>query len=560
MSYVTVIELPSPQVGPLLAELLVEEPRDYVTDFHPEWTSVSLTSETGEGVQQAEANVRAMVEDISHKIRTRTEYLHPSCVPLFCSAWGERAIASIEELYHVQISFTGSNLPLQLFSRIVPSNNLPALLCLEHLCDVTVPVLLTGEETVALSPNVKVPAWFYGGSDGNFSPFTLFESQELEKLFQYGGYQVRLSDHLCTVDLKEMKVIGASGKMATVQRIPPSAIPERRLMVNIKGLQLYATNAMSNLKERLDKEFKSSCIVLNSTGQPVSSHSQQQITNYCRQYCVKFSFENTNGQHMLHLSGPEGYVHQLRPLVEVFVRMLDANVVPHIQPLSPTVHQAAFLPVHGVPSTCNNPPGVRPSSWTPQTTCCAFFPVAQGSPEWNQVVSLVRRTLPALNIQKVERVQNRTLWQKYKLEGEQMSERNNGQTNEKLLFHGTNATDPYQIARSDSGIDFRCSTRERKLMWGSGAYFAENARYSDSYAYRLSDETTRQMMIVSVLTGIPCQYGKTQNPELTKPPDRVPGQPGQLYDTVKGHSGGSDIYVVYDHCKSCPAYIITYNK
>ena len=33
---------------------------------------------------------------------------------------------------------------------------------------------------------------------------------------------------------------------------------------------------------------------------------------------------------------------------------------------------------------------------------------------------------------------------------------------------------------------------------------------------------------------------------------------GERYDSVSGQSGGSDIYMVYDHDKAYPAYLITY--
>lgn len=191
----------------------------------------------------------------------------------------------------------------------------------------------------------------------------------------------------------------------------------------------------------------------------------------------------------------------------------------------------------------------RPSTWIPQTTRCEFFPVTQGCQEWNGVVSSVQTTLPAMRL---DRVQNCTLWERYELEARQMSERNEGQINEMYIFHGSKMTDPYEIARSECGIDFRCSTRDRNLL-GSGAYFSKSASKSDGYAY-LHRDGTKQMIIASVLTGIPYQCPSART-DLTRPPERVPGH---LYDTVESYA--FEAIVVYDLSKSCPAYIISYRN
>lgn len=547
MSFSVLVDLPSRQVGVLLADALVEELRAYVTSFDPEWTAVTLTCDTREGTSQAEASVKAMIEKISHNIVTRTEYVHPCYVPLFSSAWGGTAIGSVEELYHVGVTFTSNRIPVQEFSRSVLSANAPMLL-MEHLRFLTVP-------TVASSAGDQSVAWSYRKPGGNFSPCTPAESQVLEKLFQFGGFQVMLSGQQCTVDFKEMVVIGPLGEMASLQRSPPSALPEQCLMLKIKGLEQHAISALSNLKDRLKRECKTTCIELNPSRQPIPSYSEQQITNYCRQYCIRFRFENTNGQYVLLIEGPNGYLDSIYPLVKDFLRKLEA--MPQLPPA--TVQRVAVLPVPA-PTMCSGPPTAhqrrRPSLWTPQSTPCEFPHIAAHSPEWNEVVSWVRITLPSITVTRLDRVQNCTLWERYELEGRQMLERNSGVTNEMFLFHGTTKTDPYEIASSGSGIDFRYSTRDRKLMWGNGAYFAVNASYSSQYAYNQSDRT-KQMMIVSVLTGRAYDFGKNTKPDLTRPPEIAPGR---LYDTVKGFSAQSDIYVVYDHCKSCPAYIITYTK
>ena len=234
---------------------------------------------------------------------------------------------------------------------------------------------------------------------------------------------------------------------------------------------------------------------------------------------------------------------------------LDSNPIPISRPTStPSPERSPTLRPGFLEA------GTVPRLWEPQTEKCIFCNVASNSEEWKAVLKLARDTLPSISMKKVERVQNMNLWEKYSLEGKHMTDRNNGGTNERYLFHGTTKVDPHDVARADSGVDFRYSMSNRKsLMWGTGAYFAAKLSYSDHYSYKLPDGT-RQVMVVSVLTGYSYSFGSTISRELTKPPVYILSHESRLYDTVNGETGNSVVYVVYDHCKTCPAYIITYTK
>ena len=183
----------------------------------------------------------------------------------------------------------------------------------------------------------------------------------------------------------------------------------------------------------------------------------------------------------------------------------------------------------------------------------------KGSTEWIDVDNLMKQTIPNVNMFYLDRIQNRKLWDKYALEKKHMSERNGGdaQVHEKLLFHGTRDTDPQTIIMSPKGIDFRCSRRDYQLLWGTGAYFAVNASYSDNYYYVDQNLQVKQLLLVKVLTGNSCSYGTKNDPNLTKPPPLSKGNP-LLYDTVNGFTNGSCVYIVYDHDRAYPAYLISY--
>ena len=72
------------------------------------------------------------------------------------------------------------------------------------------------------------------------------------------------------------------------------------------------------------------------------------------------------------------------------------------------------------------------------------------------------------------------------------------------------------------------------------------------------------MILAKVLTGETCQCSPDSS--LKKPPVKSRSKLGgsrntfedELYDSVKGHTNGSDIFVIYDHEKAYPAYLITY--
>ena len=51
----------------------------------------------------------------------------------------------------------------------------------------------------------------------------------------------------------------------------------------------------------------------------------------------------------------------------------------------------------------------------------------------------------------------------------------------RLLYHGTRHTDPKLIVTGEAGLDMRYA--HGGGAYGSGVYFADNAAYSQTYAY-----------------------------------------------------------------------------
>ena len=197
--------------------------------------------------------------------------------------------------------------------------------------------------------------------------------------------------------------------------------------------------------------------------------------------------------------------------------------------------------------------------WTPQENCFGLKPVDHSSSEWLHIRDRVNRTLKKASIIEIQQIHNTWLWDAYTQSKLRLSTKNKGCTNDKLLFHGSRQTRPEQIYKSEKGFDFRFANQG---LWGEGAYFAVNAEYSDKYAYELSDGR-RQFFLALVLTGI-CRSCE-QDKSLKKPPLKDSDKVGnnnmftdERYDSVRGKTGGSDVYVVYEHDRAYPAYLITY--
>ena len=97
----------------------------------------------------------------------------------------------------------------------------------------------------------------------------------------------------------------------------------------------------------------------------------------------------------------------------------------------------------------------------------------------------------------------------------------------------------------------------RKGLWGRGIYFATKSSYSHHYAYKPTETETnnqdeREMFLAKLLVGNEIEMNRDESPEkasecssLTVPP--INPLTGLKYNTVKGWTGGSHIWVVYEN-------------
>jgi hypothetical protein len=164
------------------------------------------------------------------------------------------------------------------------------------------------------------------------------------------------------------------------------------------------------------------------------------------------------------------------------------------------------------------------------------------------------KTLKTAEIVRIERIQNLVAFSKYKKEVKLMKQKYQDEEIEieKYKFHGTRDTDPFKLIQSEEGFDMRFS---RAGMWGAGIYFAENANYSDKYSYDLDlAKGLKQLIIARILVGK--AYNSSSDRSLKIPP--MNKETKQRYDSVKGNTGDSDVYIIYDNGRCYPEYLVTY--
>ena len=201
--------------------------------------------------------------------------------------------------------------------------------------------------------------------------------------------------------------------------------------------------------------------------------------------------------------------------------------------------------------------------------------ILKNSNEFNNILSEVSKSVLNPKIQKIERIQNTWLWDKYESTSKFLEVKGT-RKNEKWLFHGTGNTginnflfclnfiillfftEPIKIYNDEWGFDMRHSNPG---MWGNGLYFAVNAQYSLSgYAYKNKDGT-RSIFYVRVAIGDDIQMPSNRSYKFPPEKTAIAGNFAvERYDSIKGNTGGSDIYIVYENSRAYPDYLITFEN
>jgi len=204
---------------------------------------------------------------------------------------------------------------------------------------------------------------------------------------------------------------------------------------------------------------------------------------------------------------------------------------------------------------------VYPQDWIPQgNTNLKIIELSPDCKEFKDLTDRFNQTLSSKKILKIERIQNKWLWEKYFFQKLLLEKKNKHKNNEYLLFHGTRNNSPQALYNGQDGFDYKFSDGG---MWGRGTYFATNAIYSDDYSYTIAGGKEKQLFMAFVLVGDTIEIPSDRNIKMPPPKPRTTATSDyfveERYDSVKAQTSTSINYVVYDISRAYPAYIITYN-
>ncbi|KAK7129558.1 hypothetical protein R3I93_019253 [Phoxinus phoxinus] len=168
--------------------------------------------------------------------------------------------------------------------------------------------------------------------------------------------------------------------------------------------------------------------------------------------------------------------------------------------------------------------------------------------EYIRISELFNLTMRGFSVLKIDRIQNRALWEVFQWQKDCMKKSSRGRdVSEKQLFHGTDRKHVDAISRNN--FDWRiCGTHG--TAYGKGSYFARDAKYSHSYA---QDCGARSMFVCRVLVG---DY-TTGHSDYLRPPSKDGGDT-VFYDSCVNDLHDPSIFVVFEKHQIYPEYLIEY--
>lgn len=175
------------------------------------------------------------------------------------------------------------------------------------------------------------------------------------------------------------------------------------------------------------------------------------------------------------------------------------------------------------------------------------------SDEYCVVKKLFEKTLPQRRILRIEKIDNEWHLKIYE-KNFKLIEHKATCVNEMLLFHGTTKINPRDIYTDEIGLDMRYSNDG---LWGKAIYFAQNASYSCNYAFK-NEDGTLSFFLAKVAVG---DYIELAPEKLKLPPLKMSLSESEVkkrYDSVKGKTNGSDVYMIYDNGRVYLKYLITF--
>ena len=393
----------------------------------------------------------------------------------------------------------------------------------------------------------KTPAavqWYYMNDSNVYAPYSSADSSKIEECYRASGPCVlTINANLYSVDFTTMKQENLTTKYCrSIKREPStsesneaeaSIVVKEDVTISLKGPKRNLDKARERFEGKMKSLFSTRPISLPPI---MTAAFTKKLRAIAQQHDVTYTLEGVESE----LEKKSLVLEGLTQEVDKTHRLIQEEIIKFQQSADSGVIQ-------------------YPPEWQRQTANTEVFPLATSSLEWQQVAQKFQATLSGCAILKINRIQNKWLWEEFVQHKKRLHKKNNGAVNEKDLFHGTRGNPPEQIYKGEEGFDMRYSN---KGMWGQANYFAANANYSDGYAYISPLSGHKEMFLVKVLTGE--SYDCPSDSSLKMPPAKPVAGASQLqfsvnrYDTVTGVTHGSRVYMTYDNKKAYPAYLIQY--
>ena len=401
---------------------------------------------------------------------------------------------------------------------------------------------------LAKTPTQSSPQWYYMDDTKQFSPYSKHDSAYIEGMYQNGAARtLSIQSKVYTFDFNDMNQINvATQHKQSIKRVPKSSVDLhsqnhlvplhhicKGIVISVEGSSpgLQIQEISDKLKVQVD-----SIVHTNELPLPVfitsSVDSKARILKAAKKHnvhCEIISKATDVDSKVLKFCGSESIIG--KAIQDVMEEIVTCN---------PTATAVEL-----------------PPEWQPQTKNTELFELPKSSNEYSHVESMFHSTMSKISttIISIKRIQNNWLWEKYVMTRNRMSRKNNGKINERELFHGSRKCRAHNIYDSEEGFDMRYSSEG---MWGQANYFAENASYSNSYAYELTDGS-REILLAKVLTGDSCKCASDRSLRLPPLKGVQTRFQQERYDTVEGETGGSKVFMTYLNDKAYPAYLIVYN-
>ena len=390
------------------------------------------------------------------------------------------------------------------------------------------------------------PRWYYTDDTKRFVPYSTDNSASIEDMYQNQVHNELLIDSgMYKFDFDDMKQINCvTGHKRKTKRVLESIVPHHHsckgLIIHVEGTE-NLVNATDELKGKLESMLytKINEIQFPSTlSTLLIEYFQSRILNLLKKYNILFSISSsavgaTIESEVVTLHGEESLVHIAAKEIDEELASVIAN--------QDNPKSAVFYLI--------------PVEWEPQTYNAELFNLHKQTDEYDHIKSMFQSTMPTSYIVSIMRIQSIWLWERHVSTKRRMFTKNKGIVNEKELFHGS-SSQAYKIYGGEEGFDMRYSAEG---LWGFANYFAENASYSNSYAYQY-DNGTREMFVAKVLIGN--SYKCSCNSSLRMPPKKNSEAHDHFheerYDTVEGETRGSKVYMTYSNDKAYPAYLVVY--